>query len=312
MFPVADEMRLAYIAETAWGTTPATPAFTKLRNTGESFKVVRNKGKSTELDPSRNVKDMVTQSGGASGGFNFELSYGTYDNLLESLFHAAWANNVLKNGRTPKSFTFEKGFYKGQTSGADVYSFFRYLGMEVNSMSLAISANAFITGSFDFLGKGGSVSDTIITGATYLDGTTAKIMSASHDVGTITLGSLTSPQITAVNLTVNNNLAGAGVVGSVDYAQIRPGKCDVSGDCSVYFEDESLYEAYLNDDSAAITLNLGSTTLQKYTLTLPKVIFSDGDVAASGENSYIIAKMPFTAIYDATEACTIKLTRAVA
>ena len=66
MFPVADEMRLAYITETAWGTTPATPAFTKLRNTGESFKVVRNKGKSTELDPSRNVKDMVTQSGGAA------------------------------------------------------------------------------------------------------------------------------------------------------------------------------------------------------------------------------------------------------
>ena len=100
MFAMSDGSQLGYIKEATWGTTPAKPAWQILRLTGESFKIARETKQSAEITPERNVSDLIHIGGGAEGGFNFELSYGAYDDIFAAMLYGAWDDNVLVNGVT--------------------------------------------------------------------------------------------------------------------------------------------------------------------------------------------------------------------
>jgi len=87
----ADRVRLAYVVESIPGTTPTTPALQIVRLTGESLDVTRENIVSSELRADRNVMDLIQVGGGAGGGMEFELSYGTYDDLLASALQSSWS-----------------------------------------------------------------------------------------------------------------------------------------------------------------------------------------------------------------------------
>ncbi len=86
----ADRVRLAYVVESIPGTTPTTPALQIVRLTGESLDVTRENIVSSELRADRNVMDLIQVGGGAGGGVEFELSCGTYDDLLASALQGSW------------------------------------------------------------------------------------------------------------------------------------------------------------------------------------------------------------------------------
>ena len=77
--------RLAYIAEATEGTTPATPAFTTLRMTGESLIGEKQTVVSNEIRADGNIPDVTKVGQQVSGGFDFEMAYATLDDL--SLIH---------------------------------------------------------------------------------------------------------------------------------------------------------------------------------------------------------------------------------
>lgn len=308
MFAMADGSQLAYIKEETWGTTPATPAWQIMRLTGESFKIARETKQSAEITPERNVSDLIHIGGGASGGFNFELSYGAYDDIFASMLYGEWVDNVLKNGVTQSSLSFEKKFLVD----AATYNYFRYTGMVPNTMSLSIAAGEIITGSFDFMGKGGTVAAAAIASSTYLDAAAENVLSASSHVGAMSLGSFATAKILKIDMSATNNLMAAKVIGSLDNADIGAGQFNVSGNVEIYFEDKAVYEAYLNATEMAMSVTMGTGTGKKYTIDLPRIKFSDGEVIASGQNSYVMANMSFQALGDPTEECTMKITRAVA
>ena len=317
-FVMADTTQLAYIKETTWGTTPGTPVFQKLRLTGESFAYNPETVVSSELNPNRDVSDVILTSAGASGGFNFELSYGTFDDILASLLYADWSTNVLVNGTKQNPLTFEKRFYRGKDAdgSSDLFDYLRFSGMVANTMNLSISANEIITGSFDFMGKGATSDDDIITGATYTEAGTTPVLSASHDVGTLTLtgagDSGYSPKIMSVSLDVNNNLQGAGIVGSVDYANIGAGSFNVSGSLELYYENLDMYAAFLASTELALSLTLGKTSGSKYTIEIPRLKLSSCNIVAEGQNSYVMCSSEFQGLKDSSLGATMKITRAVA
>lgn len=76
------DSRLAFIAESAWGTTPATPAFQKVRYTGENFMHAKATVVSNEIRSDAEVADLVQVGVSGDGGFDFELSYGSEFNTL--------------------------------------------------------------------------------------------------------------------------------------------------------------------------------------------------------------------------------------
>ena len=186
----ASEFQLAHIAEVTAGTTPATPTFLKDRVTGGGMQTMQDYITSNEIRPDRQITDRVRVGRRSEGSYNFELSYGSFDDWLESLFQNAWSTNVLENGITNKYFTFEE---KIETGATDQYK--RFLGCQVNTMSLSIAANQIVTGSAGIMGFGvPTLTQAIISGATYTDANANPVLSASNDFASLAMTGITSHQ----------------------------------------------------------------------------------------------------------------------
>jgi len=83
---------LAYVREETWGATTATTNMTDLRWTGESFSYNLTKTKSTEIRSDRQTTDLILTGAECTGGFNFELSYGEFDDLVVgALWSTGWS-----------------------------------------------------------------------------------------------------------------------------------------------------------------------------------------------------------------------------
>lgn len=83
--------QLAYILETVPGETPATGKGTMLRLTGESLSAEISKDVSKELNATRQTAGMFLTDSQVSGGFQFEVSAGEYDPILEALLMDTWS-----------------------------------------------------------------------------------------------------------------------------------------------------------------------------------------------------------------------------
>ena len=119
---------IAIAAESTFGTAPST-GYKFLRYTGESLAYNINNSQSAEIRNDRNVSDMVRTDASAAGDINFELTFATFDDLLEGVLCGAVSSDTLKNGTTTKSFSIEKHYGSGVTK-----PFHLYKGMTPSSM----------------------------------------------------------------------------------------------------------------------------------------------------------------------------------
>lgn len=83
--------QLRRIKEATFGVVPVSGNSMNLRVTGESLGSATKKEESKELRSDRQIGYVVPVSSGASGGFNFHLSYGEYDPEIESVLQGTWA-----------------------------------------------------------------------------------------------------------------------------------------------------------------------------------------------------------------------------
>ncbi|EHM00531.1 hypothetical protein HMPREF9946_02571 [Acetobacteraceae bacterium AT-5844] len=91
------DVLLSYGVETAWGTKPAGN-FKALRITGESLTSQKQRSRPSEITRVRQVAKSVTQQKNASGGFNFALSFGTFDDVFAALLGSTWTAALAING----------------------------------------------------------------------------------------------------------------------------------------------------------------------------------------------------------------------
>ncbi|MBP7756767.1 MAG: hypothetical protein KA227_12040 [Thermoanaerobaculia bacterium] len=86
----SNRTRVAYVAESNWGVTPATPTLTTVRRTGGSLKSPTETVTSNEIRSDRNRATVQRVGVSANGSMEFELSYGSHDDLLAAAFASAW------------------------------------------------------------------------------------------------------------------------------------------------------------------------------------------------------------------------------
>ena len=301
---------LGMIKETEWGTTPSTPAFQLLRFLPpENFKIDRETITSNEHTADRNVSDLIVVSGGASGGFGFELSYGTYDDILASALFGAWTDNVLINGSTESSFTFERKMPTGEATA----EYLRFLGMVANNFSLSMRVKEIVNGTFEFLGMGGAVAQAAIASSTYVDATETGVMNAVTDFAAFSVGSLfTDVHIMGIDMNITNNLRAPVAMGSVDALGIGYGRFEVTGSMDVYFENSTALEAFLDNEAAALSLTIGSVAGKKYTIEIPVIKFATGEAPVSGNDEDMMLNLTWQGLRSSTIDGTMKITRAVA
>jgi Phage tail tube protein len=122
----SNRMRLTYKPEATYGVPVIASPCYALRNTGESLDYGLSTITSNEIRSDRAVVDLITTDADASGGFNFELSYGEYDWFLESLLQSTFTvfgvNGVGAAIPTSATFTANTLTAGSATSGASIFT----------------------------------------------------------------------------------------------------------------------------------------------------------------------------------------------
>jgi len=303
---------LSYIPEVTFGTTPATPTFIELPYTSHSLNLTKQRVTGTDIQADRMLR--VDRHGNRSAGGDVVVDLrGTttgaanYDAFIESAFMNAFSTNVLKVGTTLKSFSIEDS--ANDTGSTDAFRLFT--GMAVSKMGISIKPNSMVTTTFSFAGK--DMAASLTTAATTL---TAAAVNKPFDAysGTIKIsdagGTLASIAIiTGIDFSIDNAFNPTYVIGSATTPQLEYGMATVEGTITAYFEDISLINRFLNETETAFEVQVDSPdTTAGMTFLFPRVKINAADVPVGGTGARVIT-LPFVALYDTTEATSIKLTR---
>ena len=99
----SNRLQLAYVEEVTPGTTPVSPAMTKIRVKGESLNKNIQTTRSEEIRNDRLTPDLIQTMEKADGGFPMELSYGAFDDFIKAAMFNAWVNTPVKLNVTSDS-----------------------------------------------------------------------------------------------------------------------------------------------------------------------------------------------------------------
>lgn len=294
-----------YAQEAADGTIDATaPAFTPVRVTQSSLSMSANEIASNELRPDRHRTSARRGTTTVAGDITGELSFGTFDDLLEAAFCGTWTTDVLKTGTTRRTFAILKRYLD---IGVDIL----YRGCEVNQLKLAFPLQEKITAVFSMLGK--SEEDyTVPAGATFDTATTSDFMTTLDGSLSITGAGFSSA--TDMNITLSNNMAQKyALFGSAAYAN-KIGMIDFTGDLSAYIEDDTLKGKFRNDTDTpfSVVMTDKATGGNSYTLALPKGRFTSVSADNFSGDDLGIQQLQYRALYDTTALSEASLTRAAA
>ena len=301
---------LSYILEAVYGQTPATPALKAIRHTSTTLGLSRETLTSEELRSDRMIPDVRGGAQQVGGDIEFELSYGSFDDILQAVLCGTWAPDGggvgidrLKAAAVRRSFTLERYF-------ADILSankpYHRFTGVEFNSLDLSIASNAMVTGTFGTVGQGQSLGTAIIAGATYPAGSTTSVMDSFN--GTLNEGGSTIALITEIQLSLDNGLEPRFVVGSKNTIRPSIARSNVSGSISAYFEDSVLLEKFINETSSSLSFQLLDPEGNKQIWTMPKIKYMGGQPDVGGEGPVLLS-MPFQALLDPVSGTNLYIDR---
>lgn len=377
---------MRYVAEATYGTTPATPAFKPIRHTSTTLGLSKESLQSEEIRDDRQIADFRHGAYQVGGDMNIELSFASFDDLLEAVLLGTWtatkttgaqsfsatvgtvvrsAGSFLTDGFAVNDVVINSGFtnagnngrfrisaltatvltltaLEGQTmvveaaaAGRQVNSlrailkagtvrrsftverffgdiltidkpYHRFTGVEFNTLALAISANAMITGTLGVLGQNMTTDTAIVAGATYAAPTTTSPLDSF--TGTLNEAGIPIAVITEIQLNVENGLEARFVVGSK--ASIRPsiGRSNCSGQITAYFENSLLLDKFINETESNIVFELPDGAGNKYIFTLPRIKYNGGQPDVEGEGP-ITLSMPFQALLNAATSTNIQIER---
>ena len=290
---------MAYVAESTFGTTPATPVFVPIRHTGTTLGLSKDAIESEELRQDRQIAHYRHGNKSVSGDVNIELSYGSFDDLLQATLAGSWASDVLLAGTTRRSFTIERHH-------SDINKYLRSTGCSFNSMSLSVAPNSMVTGSFSIIGKSFTVASTAISGATYSSEST----SAPFDsfTGSVNEGGSSVAVVTGIELSVDNGMEALYVVGSDETLLPSIGKSTVTGSITAYFENSLLIDKFISETASSLEFTLTDQAGNSYIFELPNVKYNSGNPEVGGPGA-ITVSLDFVALYDSGTGSQIQITR---
>jgi hypothetical protein len=302
-FSQGSRSSLSYIAEATFGTTPATPQFVNIPINTHSLDLTKDRVEGNEIQADRMPRVDRHGNKQAGGSMEVDLRMGDYDEFIQSAFLGTYATDVLKVGTTPKYFSIED-------AANDIDQYRLFTGMSVSSMSVSIAPNQMVTGTFDMVGKNMAQAQATASDAT----PTASSVNAPFDSysGTISDGGSGIAIVTSLDFSITNSFAPNFVIGSDTAAQLEFGRAVVEGTMTIYYEDETIINKFLNETESALEVSVDDPTgSNAYTFLFPRVKYNGAAVPLQNAQSRLIT-VPFVALYDTTEVTNLKLTRSTA
>jgi hypothetical protein len=301
--PIAAGSRhsIGYALESAYGAVPASPTWSDVRHTGCTLGLSKETVESEEIRPDRQTTCFRHGNRAIGGDIEGELSYSSYDTILEACLGGTWTGDVLKVGNSRRSFTFQRRF-----QGLDTAMYLRYTGCEINSVSLSVAPNSMVGISVNIVGQNQIIDTAAVSGASF----EAVITTCQFDSFncTITEGGSPVAIVTSVDLSIENNLEPYYIVGDDETVRPALGRCRVSGTATVYFEDEAMLNKFANETDSSLVLLFTDPDGNTLKFDIPKLKYNAGKPDVSGTGAVTIS-MPFIGIYDDTDESTIVITR---
>tara|TARA_R110001592_G_scaffold21688_1_gene87179 strand:- start:19003 stop:19902 length:900 start_codon:yes stop_codon:yes gene_type:complete len=296
-FAQGSRSSLSYIIETTFGTTPAGN-FQNLPFTSHSLNMTKDRVEGTDIQADRMSRVDRHGNRQVAGDITGDLRDGDFDELLESAMLSAWSTNVLKVGTTPKFFSLED-------YATDIDQARMFTGCSVNSLSVSLSPNAMVVGTFGMVGKNMTMSATEKT-------QDAASGSSPFDAysGTLQIGGSNSAIVTAMDFTLTNSFAPTFVVGDDSAPALEVGNAVVEGTISAYFEDAALINRFVNETETPLKVTVGDNAGTPNTMEFffPRCKINSADVGVDGPTSRIV-NLTFVALRDSTEATNLRITR---
>ena len=296
---------LAIATEVTYGTSPTT-GYVYLPFATHTLDLTKALVEGNDVRPDRMPRHLRHGTRNAAGSINSQLRKGDFDALFESLFMNAFATNVLKVGTAAKYFSIEDQATDGPSpAGPKQYRLFK--GMAVSSLNLSIAPDQAVNARFDLVGRDMAQGSTSIQ--TLAPGDDSDNVPFDSFSGVITEGGSAIATVTAIDLTISNDLTNAYVIGSNIAAEPEYGMMTATGTLTVRYADAVLINKFLNETASSLSFEVDDLTgANPYTFSMPNIKYTGAAVPLAGSKGRLVT-LPFTALFDETAATNISLTR---
>jgi len=265
------------------------------------------------------IGDIIDVSGYADGGNNAQFRIATIvnDKITVTNVDGTAATTVadeagggdevfaltgkqLKIGTELYTYTFERQF-------TDITQYQNFKGCAINQMSLSIQPEAIVGGTLDIVGMsapaiaGSSLDDTPEAAAT------AEPLSAFE--GTLYEGGTEIAVVTGIDFQIANNRTLEGVVGADTSPAVFEGDSVITGTLTVFFEDATLINKFVNETASSIDLrldDLDGTNFMRFHFGNVKYMGGDIDPPQQGP---ITVSMPFQSLVDTDTSNSLMIQR---
>jgi hypothetical protein len=211
--------------------------------------------------------------------------------------------STLVNGVTEKSYTLEKNM-------SDATQFMAFRGCRMDSLTLNIASRQKVTGTFGVMGKSGALAGATAGSGAYDAAPTNEILNASKNVGKVLEGgAVLGAGIFLQTLEANYN-AGLRVVdgvGQSDAVDIGLGRFICNGSLVALFEDEVLFDKYVNSTVSSISVVLTDPAGNTMILSFPAIVYTNGDVVGSGNDNEVVASLEWEAKMHAAQGVMARI-----
>lgn len=292
---------IGYILETALGTTPATPELKAI-----PFQSITGSPTADKItDPSIRSDRMrrYTRNGNIQvpKAIDVTMSYGTFDDFLETAMLSTWQSDVLKIGTGVTGhvgMTIEQAF-------TDIGVYFQYRGMVPKSFKLMVPPNGPVKATFSMIGMSASNTATIDTTAGYTAPTS--YIPFVHLDGTFEIDGTPVGYISGIEFTLENGYDPLYGLGSGTAYDVTYKMATITGNMTTTFFDSSMYLKALNEQSVALNFILSDGT-NTQTYHMGNVHIDNVEVPVSNDGP-VTQTINFEALYDTTDASLLKITR---
>lgn len=194
---------------------------------------------------------------------------------------------VPATGQLDDSFTIEHWY-------SDIAQSEQFIGCRISKVDVKLPSTGMATADFGVTGK-----DMVTGSSAYFASpaaqTTTGVLAAVN--GAVFVGSTQVGLITSLDLSINGNHTTDAVVGSNTTPDVFEGTVDVSGTMSIYFQDATFRDMFLNETEASIVAaftTANSGTADFIAFTLPRVKL--GSATKSDGQKGIVMSASFTAL----------------
>lgn len=275
------------------GSIPGNPEFKPIRFVSEGLTPNINQIGSNEINQARQRTPSRGGTYSVAGEIAAEVSFASFDDLIEAAMQGTWTAGELVIGSTERSFAILE---RHTDIGVD----YIYRGCRVATMNIAAPLGDKAGITFGMLGTKAEAY-TLPGGATFAAATISDMMVTTN--GSFTEDGNAIAYATEWSVTLENGMEAAFSLFQREAYCISNGIANVTGSMSAYLKDGSLWAKVLNETetSHVVVLEEGVDT---YTIELPKVRYTQGQKQVGGPGA-VIPQYTISAGYDGTTSMRI-------